>query len=172
MDKNKFNFYLKNLNKKQRYLEEIYLFYFPKIVIHINRKFNKQISGEDIAQDFFIKLKNYSYKDFIESPISWIYKISENIAYDKLRKQKKALVFNEAINNDLEFCFEQLDFIYEFNCLKEKLKIFDIITQRIIYLVYWEGYNLKEISLMLNTNYSTIKQKHNRCLKKLKKILK
>ena len=54
-------------------------------------------------------------------------------------------------------------------------EIFDLIEneedRKIIYYIYWLGYNSNEISKILGINRATIRKRHSRIIKKLKKYL-
>lgn len=86
MDERSFNYFLKNIHKKQCF-DKLYDFYYRRIVLHINRRFNMGTLSEDVAQECFMKL--LEKKDFkhIEYYTSWIYKICENIALRKLNQE-------------------------------------------------------------------------------------
>ncbi len=165
MDKKKFNSLIKKISFDESAFEDIYKFYFPRIQLFIGRKYNDYRLGEDIAQEFFMKLGSLNIDKKIENPIAWVYKVCDNLAKDKLKKE---ILASEIIDN---LCCESLEGNYIFhNELNEYLSQLNEKTKKIIYLVYWEGYKLKEISQIMNINYVTVRQLHSRGLKKLKKL--
>lgn len=55
--------------------------------------------------------------------------------------------------------------------LYEELQKLDDESRSIIEKVYWEGYSQKEVADILGIKYSTVRQKHSRAVKRLKKYL-
>ncbi len=168
MTPERFNKLLKRIKNDKNALETIYDFYYPRIKLHIRRKY-RNISDEDIAQEFFINLLQFDNFNHIKNPTSWIYTSCDNIA-------KKYFIKYELIDIDSEqICDDSLPLIEEILLNDEIRKIFEILndetSKTIFYLYYWEGYNLREIAELLKLNKSTVKQKHTRGLKKLKDLL-
>lgn len=167
MEVHKFNSLIKNRNENLSSFKLLYEYFFPRIVLHISRKYKSEKLGEDIAQDFFIKLKKLNIDYIIKSPTAWVFTICNNLVKDKLSKEKIEYEYQykdelSIGQNDLEYIFSEQIYIKSFlNQLDEK-------SQQILYLVYWEGYNLREIAQMYKMKYTTVKQKHRRGLKKLK----
>lgn len=105
---------------------------------------------------------------YIIYPTSWLYKIAEYTALEVLRKDNKRKIAEEksAIENVYENNFEiEIQDKDILNCLDNE-------KRHIIYLRYWERYSFKEIALMLNINYSTLKAKHKKAKLVLKTYLK
>lgn len=166
MEVNYFNYLLRVLKYNQKAFTALYNYYFPRIVVHISNVFNDEKLGEDIAQEFFIKLFKMNYSKFVVYPTAWVYKICDNLAKDVLKKEIPTSEYDDNSENRVNF-----DESFVANCeLTEKLTQLNDVTQRIIYLIYWEGYSLKEISELLKIKYSTVRQLYSRGLKKLKKI--
>lgn len=178
MKKDEFNKLLALIKTNKSALERICDFYYPRIIMHISLKFNKNIA-EDVAQEFFLNLLKAQRFNYVECPTSWIYKSCENLAKKKLINQE---IFSEDLlfDNENYICglFEKnYDVWFADICNKDVVsKMFDLIeddiTKKVFYMYYFEGYNLREISEMLNIKQSTIKQKHARTIKKLKDFLK
>lgn len=169
MTKEEFNGYLKKIKYDKQSLDRVYDYFYPRIILHIKRKY-PGVQPEDVAQEFFLNLLNYESKRFIYNPASWVYTSCDNI----IRKKHS----REVMVIELERCNLSYDeLVLEDLIINESMKeIFDKIndadTKKILYFYYWEGYNLNEISILLNKNKSTIKQKHYRAIKLLKKELK
>ena len=69
-------------------VKELYEYYYPIIVRYINRQFRGEVDGQDVAQQFFLKLfQMKSYK--IRTPNAWVRTVTKNIAIDILRKNGK-----------------------------------------------------------------------------------
>lgn len=162
-----FNRLLSKIKVNDEAFLTIYNYYYPRIILHMRSKY-PDISAEDVAQDFFICLLNVKSFKYIFNPKAWVYKSCVNIA-------KKYFIGMNRV--EIEHCQLKVeDYAIENLVVTEEINnIFDILgddlTQKIFYLYYWEGYNLREISELLNQNKSTVKQKHVRGLKRLKKKL-
>lgn len=165
MDEKKFNKLITKISNPYAF-NILYKFYYPKIVNHTYFKFRNKDLGEDVAQEFFYKLLTLKIKERIEFPTSWIYKISDNIAIDFLEDEKKynRAYVNTENENAEDAAFEKL----LFGEYKEKLKTLDDDTRRIIIMNDYEGYSLKEIANITETNYNTVRQKYSRGVKKLR----
>lgn len=152
MESKKFNRILQRKNRKG--IRKIYEFYFPRIVLHINRTFRGVIDGEEIAQEFFIKLMKTEMKENIKYPTSWINTCCRNLAIDKLRKGNKTqfVSFNE---NDFITEFDEDGFIKSLT-FADKLACLDKEAQIVIYLKFWEGYTYAEIAGILKMDIKEI----------------
>jgi len=73
VDKERFNELLGKIKCKENgaaAFTALYRFYFPRIVAHIKSRYKKYGHlGEDIAQDFFLKLLKKEIKEEIRNPI-------------------------------------------------------------------------------------------------------
>ena len=164
MEARKFNRLLRSIAKDVNAFNELYQFYGRRIVARLSSVYGQELA-KDVSHDFFLKLitenKNYGY---IERPTSWVYTCCENLAKTKIRLDSKyALLNEETACKDIEL--EDLE-------IKTVLDNFDDVTRRIIELLYWDGYNLEEISEILHMKYATVRKKHSRAKAKLKKFLK
>ncbi|MDE7395981.1 MAG: RNA polymerase sigma factor [Clostridiales bacterium] len=164
MDEKEFNKLLKDLSIAKNF-NKLYSFYYPKIVSHIYFQFHNKNLGEDVAQDFFLKLLHKGVDSYIERPTAWVYTVCDNLAKDTLTKNKKyALSLEDIKLSKPDDTFETV----LFGEYKDRIKTLDTETYDIIIMHYYEGYRLKEIAELLNINYSTVRQKCFRGLKKLK----
>ena len=148
MDERSFNYFLKNIHKKQCF-DKLYDFYYRRIVLHINRRFNMGTLSEDVAQECFMKL--LEKKDFkhIEYYTSWIYKICENIA---LRKLNQETIERKKLQSEENGFIEESDLAI-FGSLQESVEKLDKDSQAIFYLHYVESYRLKEIAEKYGCRY-------------------
>ncbi len=160
-------------NKKL--FDKLYEYYFPRIVVHINRTFSDFHIGEDVAQEFFIKLFKITPPEQIDYPTSWVFKICDNIAktYISLQKNKSALPLeeNSAIAKSVDDDFASLENggISQENI--SALKHLDRQTVEILIMKFWEGYSYKEIASIMNIPYDAVRQKASRGIRKLKNIM-
>lgn len=164
MNGKEFNKLVKNLSIAKCF-DKLYFFYYPKIVAHIYFKFHNKSLAEDIAQDFFLKLLDKGVDCPIEYPTAWVYTVCDNLAKDVIKKDKKyALSLENLKLSEPDDAFENA----LFGEYRNSLKTLDTQTHDIIIKHYYEGYSLKEIAEILGLNYSTVRQKCSRGLKKLK----
>lgn len=169
MTAKEFNGYLGKIKYDKESLEKLYDFYYPRIIFRLKFKY-KDADAEDIAQEFFLNLMACDGFGYVNSPTSWVYACCENLVRKKYGKSKESpcdFTLMESVTDDRspEGIFENVE-------AKRVLEnIDDEVTKKIIVMYYWEGYNLREISEILGIKQSTVKQKHNRTIKKLKKFL-
>ena len=160
MNSFEFNRRLAKYKHSQKAVREIYEYYYPLIVRHINRRFCGQIDGRDIAHTFFERLFQLK-TDKIKNPNAWVYTVSKNIALEIMRKEGR---LNETIKNMIR---EDIVIIPDLSL--ELLKALLKIEQKIIYLHYWEKYRLNEIAEILKIKYGLVKYYHRTAKKKLKR---
>ena len=88
MEEKRFNRLLERYKYSPEAVKELYEYYYPIIVRYINRQFRGEVDGQDVAQQFFLKLfQMKSYK--IRTPNAWVRTVTKNIAIDILRKNGK-----------------------------------------------------------------------------------
>lgn len=166
MDVLVFNYYLKNLKKSSNSLERLYEFYYCRIIYHLGRVYGYELA-KDVAQEFFINLLSISEKQgFVTNPTAWVYACCENIAKRKVQYESRYVLNDE---NQQQSVFKSEAELY--GDLYDVIKQLDDQSQKILKLFYWEGYNLKEIAQILGIKPATIRQKHSRAIKKMKKAL-
>lgn len=166
MDTKRFNDYIQKIPTDIKALIPIYDEYYYRIVVHISYKFNKQIA-EDVAQDFFTDLMQIKTNhDYIKYPTSWVYKCCDYIALKHFRCESSYVELNEKCLASNMFEATELS-----NDLKEAILRLEELSQKILFHYYWEGYSQEEIAEMLNLKSATVRQKHHRAIKKLKKFL-
>ena len=165
MEASHFNRLLKSISKDEKSFNELYEYYGRRIVFRLTRVYGKEIA-EETLHDFFLKLIKHEGKyEYIQKPTSWVYTCCENIAKTKITTESRQSVLWE------EYYIPEVYENIENVGLKEALSQLDDITYRIIYLYYWSGYNLEEISEIMGLNYATVRQRHKRAKTKFEKIL-
>ena len=161
-----FNYHLRNIKESDESIEKLYDFYYSRIIHHFENLYGYELS-RDIAQEFFIKLITVSEKQgFVSYPTAWVYACCENIAKRKISCESK-YVLSDVDSFDAKCEIEEVwtgDILYAIRQL-------DDVSQRILKLFYWEGYNQVEISRIIGINPATIRKKHSRAIKKIKKLL-
>lgn len=165
MDEKRFNKLLTEYKTSQKAFDELYEFYFHRIVYHVSRKFSREIA-EDVAQEFFLKLMRIELDEKVENPTAWVYTVADNIAKSYLRKYKP----NEELSGDESYEF--LSGYEESEVVSKCISELEPTDKKIVALYYFEGYSLKEIAGIIGEKYETVKKRHSRALKKLDKIFK
>jgi len=155
-----------------KYLRPIYNFLY--------RLIGETAALDDLTQETFIKTwKNIHRFDRSKNFRIWLFAIAKNTAYDFLRK-KKTIPFsyyaNAEGNNKLERIpdsglspselAERKDSVLEWQKILREIPIHH---RAILLLRYKQNFSLKEISVIMDKPYNTIKSRHNRILKHLKK---
>ena len=107
-------------------------------------------NAEDVFQDVFIK---YSQKERMfqnsEHEKAWFIRVTLNLT----KNQKQSLWNKKIANLDENIVFEN----------KEEQEVFSIVCElpqnyrTVVYLLYYEGYKVKEISKLMKTSEGTIK---------------
>lgn len=175
MDERIFNRLLNTINKDEKSFDIIYNFYYGKIVNYLLDKYGKEIA-ENVAQDFFLKLlrQNKDF-DYINYPTAWVYACCRNLAKNKVLKTYSEIELTD-ISEDFDYddCVDEIKFDNNSEKvldLYDGLKQLDYSSKRLIYLHYWLGYGLDEIAKIFHINYATLRQRHKRLIKKIKKFL-
>ena len=131
--------------------------------IAYQNSFNKS-DAEDITQEVFIRLfKNFDKlndKDYIKL---WLIRVTINLSkdYNKNFWNRKTTGIEDNIKADYH---EYQDIFNEIYKLKP-------VYRNIIYLYYYQGYKISEISKILNMNQNTVSSYLNRARQNLGKIL-
>lgn len=166
MDAREFNRLLKSIAIDKSSIEKLYMYYYPRIVLHLSNTYGK-VLAEDAAQDFFIRLTYVAQKqNYINSPTSWIYTCADNIAKRKITYESRYTYLKNESAVKTEITNEEI-----FGELYEAVEKLDTVSQKILKLYYFEGYNQNEIADKLEIKQATIRQKHSRAIKKIKKYL-
>ena len=63
MNKSEFNRLLNRIRTDESALMALYRYYYPRIILHIDRVYPK-INSEDVAQEFFLKALSQQMVDF------------------------------------------------------------------------------------------------------------
>jgi RNA polymerase sigma-70 factor, ECF subfamily len=148
----------------------LYEKYFPKIYRMVSRTISSQHDCEDIVQDIFIDivegLKSYNSKYEFST---WIYTIGRNKINDYLRRkyriQEVELTDNNIDEEKLESGHQIKKPIFEnlIGGLKEEDK-------RLMKMRYIRKLKFIEIATEFKLTLNNIKVKHNRIIKKLRKV--
>jgi|LFRM01.1.fsa_nt_gb RNA polymerase sigma-70 factor (ECF subfamily) len=150
----------------QRDFEKYYNMFFDDLFRYVLTIVKNEEDTKDILQETFIKL--FKSNDVFASDQhvkSWLLKVSRNASTNIFRHWYT----NKRIEVT-DFSSFQSDLNDDHKVLQE---VFDLPLKyrQVIYLHYYEGYSIKEISNLLNKNESTIKTQLSRARERLKGVL-
>ncbi|HHX52508.1 MAG TPA: RNA polymerase sigma factor [Erysipelothrix sp.] len=150
----------------QRDFEKYYNMFFDDLFRYVLTIVKNEEDTKDILQETFIKL--FKSNDVFASDQhvkSWLLKVSRNASTNIFRHWYT----NKRIEVT-DFSSFQSDLNDDHKVLQE---VFDLPLKyrQVIYLHYYEGYSIKEVSNLLNKNESTIKTQLSRARERLKGVL-
>jgi len=124
-----------------------------------------ETDAEDIFQETFIKFyKNIEQMKSEEHEKAWLIRVTINNCNMLLRKKK--IRKEDEITEEIPDTHEEKEDILEVvNKLPAKYRL-------VIYLYYYEGYKISEISKILNDSEGTIKSRLSRAREYLEKMVK
>lgn len=132
--------------------------------IAYQRSFNIS-DAEDITQEVFIKLIDNKEKiQSNEHLKAWLIRVTSNLCND----------YNKSFWNRNTGKLEENDLILDEDntyVFEEVKKLTPPIYRDIVYLYFYQGYKIKEISEILNMSMNTVSSALTRAKKKLKNIL-
>lgn len=141
--------------------EHDYLYTFAYIRLR-----NKEDALEIIQETALYAYKNFNSLRNIEFFKTWITRILINCLYKYYKKEKRYYQNKENIGDQSQlFDSDDLYFLELIAILKEK-------ERNILYLKYYLRYTDKEIAQTLKLPLGTVKTKHSRSLKQLKRHMK
>ena len=119
MDIRRFNRLLSGAKYDKKAFEQIYEEYYPKIVLHLRRRFGDLMCIEDAAENVFLYLLTIE-PWYIDYPTSWLFTIAENDVKDHLKAQYRELPLlestavpydfdREILSSDMQAAFTHLD---------------------------------------------------------------
>lgn len=167
MNAQKFNDLLKRMKYDKNAVEEFYNAFYLSIKAHVQYRFGKLVNPEDMAHDVFMKLYTMETPSYVEAPAKWLGKFTDNFVIDKIRVSHPELELLESHPSD----FDLEKTIVKFD-LKNAISRLDQVSQKIIYLNYWERYSLKEVAVILKMSYGNVRQIASRAYKELRPYLK
>ena len=150
--------------QKEQYLKEIIEKYSDMVYRIALTRCGTVENAEDIFQDVFVKFSEKMPKfENEEHEKAWFIRVTINLS----KNLKKSAWNNKVIELDENIVFET----------QEELDIFKTVCElpqnykTVIYLLYYEGYKVKEISKLMKTKEGTIKTWLSRAREMLKEKL-
>lgn len=151
------------IDEKLKYLIDTY----ADTLLRFSYSYLKNLAdAEDVCQTVFIKIYNLN-KEFNDDAHekAYILHITANVCKDILKSSwKKQNVDFESAGDIIAPSTEDDSILYQVNKLEEKYRT-------VIYLHYYEGYKVAEISKILKISVANVKTRLSRGREKLKVIL-
>ena len=146
---------------KEKYLENMIEKYSDVVYRLALTRTNTKENSEDVYQEVFLRLAKKMPKfENEEHEKAWIIRVTINCSKNLLNssfwknktEMKEEIVFETKERHDIYYAVQELPIKY----------------RTIIYLFYYEGYKINEISKILKINENTIKARLSRAREKLK----
>lgn len=146
---------------KEKYLEAMIEKYSDVVYRLALTRTNTKENSEDVYQEVFLRLAKKMPKfENEEHEKAWIIRVTINCSKNLLNssflknttEMKEEIVFETKERHDIYYAVQELPIKY----------------RTIIYLFYYEGYKINEISKILKINENTIKARLSRARQKLK----
>ena len=146
---------------KEKYLENMIEKYSDMVYRLALTRTNTKENSEDVYQEVFLRLAKKMPKfENEEHEKAWIIRVTINCSKNLLNssflknttEMKEEIVFETKERHDIYYAVQELPIKY----------------RTIIYLFYYEGYKINEISKILKINENTIKARLTRAREKLK----
>jgi RNA polymerase sigma-70 factor (ECF subfamily) len=121
--------------------------------------------AEDIAQDCFLKVHRYARQIDTSLPLApWLYRVTVNLSYTWVSRQKKRRVSLESVVDSLiSPAWHSPDHLAEYNEVQEQVRqaIRDLnFNQRVVVVLhYLSGQSLEEIAEILDCPVGTVKSR-------------
>lgn len=141
--------------------------------------------AEDCVQEAFVALyENLKKGTEIHNYKSWLYAVTLNYKNkaikDKINRNEYEFAYNEekdsTINDAISYNPDYLDSMVSDETIEERaIRIISKLNpeEKSLYkLYYWEHKKLKDIAKILEINYSTLRKRHEKLKKKIKKMIK
>ncbi len=161
------------------YAFEVILYFFEKNIFnYVLRIVKKTEDAQDVTQDTFIKVYKHRESIDIEKNIkTWIFTIATNTAYDFLRSKKRKnetsldQIREQGIEttNDLKSYYKDEGIEYDIEKALEKI---NVVYKNALVLFFQQGFEYKEISVILDIPINTVKTHIMRGKEQLKEQLK
>lgn len=170
LDYKKINRYIKKIALGNNHaLKELFEYTYENMYIVAEFYLNNKSNVEDILSQLYEKVIINSCK-FQEDKngYNWMYTITKNLA---LQNNKYEYRCSHIEDNCCELSANYIDPLKAL-IIEEAIELLNDKEQKLLYLIYWEGYTIKEISQMNNVPQASIYTLRSRIFKKLKKLLK
>lgn len=153
-------------NREENALEELYNLIKNNVYSFALGILRNHDDALDTLQETFIRIyKNIDQYENKDKALAWIYTITKNIAYTKLKNNQRTINITE-----IEFTTQHN---YDDKLLVETLlKTLNETERSIVILHIVDGFKFQEIAQILDLKLSTTLSKYHRAMKKLRLLLK
>jgi RNA polymerase sigma-70 factor, ECF subfamily len=150
---------------------ELYDRYARIVYRYILLRLRNAQDAEDLTSETFIRawraVASFEWRD--TSPAAWLLRIAHNLIVDKSRQRKDVLGFLPWRHGKEEIEFDQIQDRDEIQ------RAFDTLSneqQMIVYLHFFEGYDLTEVAQVLGKTPNAVTVAQFRALQRMQKVLK
>lgn len=150
---------------------ELYDQYAPLVLKYVQMRVSNRQDAEELTATVFVKAWKAlpRYKDQGAPITAWLFRIAYNTVVDKYRKKRLSLTslmpWTKATPDNR---FSQID---QQSVIRQLFDTLSYEQQVILYLNFFEGYNLKEIAGFLGKTPNSVRVIKHRTLKQLNKEL-
>ncbi|MCD8042408.1 MAG: sigma-70 family RNA polymerase sigma factor [Tannerellaceae bacterium] len=160
-------------NGKHSSQQLLYRKYARKLYVTCLRIVGSTVEAEEAMQDSFLKIFNRldQYNDSLNFE-AWIHRIAVHTAIDYVRRQEPEWVdlsLNLMIPGEEEPDEDEIE--YSVNQIKEAMTKLPSGYRVILSLYLFEGYDMEEISSILNIKPATVRSQYMRAKRKLIEII-
>ena len=173
---------LKTIVVEGQNIQELVDKFIPRMLKYADR-FGLSQYADDLVQDVFIALLEESKKQHIQNPKAFLFGVLKNKVKVYCRERRK--------KNDIFSCLESAQLECQKATVKDSILIQELENEyqkkierlnaimdehlnpeqrKILHLKFFESKSYKEISLTLNINEVTIRQKSSRAIKKIRAL--
>lgn len=148
-------------------LQQLALMWYPKLHGYANRLISDEHLAKDMVQETLVGMcKNIrSIKEPVTFP-KWLYRMLQNKCADAIHQRQKQRRILQSI--EVQDCA----FAQEINVGESfDLSSLDNESQQLVYLHYFDGFSLNDISHILDTPKGTLKSRLYSIRQQLKKVL-
>lgn len=169
MEEKKFNKLLRKAKTDEKAFNELYSYYYKRIVHEITSYAGSDLAY-DVAQIFFLNIiQRKKPFNFVHYPTAWVYTCCRNIAKKIMVNNEKYILIDDNIEAESVIGHDNLTIDLEWiDTVQPLVSDFDEETRKMLYLLYVKGYSLKEIAIITNIKYAAVRKRHSRVIKHLK----
>ncbi len=123
--------------------------------------------AEDMMQDTYINVRKYiaHYRED-SNPKAWIMKIAKNLCLNELKRRKRELPLSDEMQLASDYTLKTRD---ETGIIKLALELLKENEVKVVMMHSIGGVPLKEIALIVNRPYATVRWQYTNALNKLRK---
>lgn len=160
MNESKLSKYLKYVEEgDDTFLHKLNDYCFPRIVYHVSKNYSSAIA-DDVAQEFFLRLKEKSLPACEERVSAWILSCCSAIAQERMASAETEHAESDGF---AAFAAEKAQ--------DQAFVSLDETDQKIVYFRYQKKFRLNEIASLLQLPYTMVRKRHSRLKEKTGDLL-